>query len=569
MNDVSLNIKAKKEHSYDAIVVGSGMSGGWAAKELCEKGLKTLVLERGRDVKHVKDYPTATLNPWELPHRNMITEEDLKTYPIQSKVYHFGEDNKHFFVKDAEHVYQQAKPFQWNRGYHVGGRSLLWSRHTFRWSDLDFEANQKEGVAIDWPIRYNDIAPWYDYVESFIGVSGKNEGLSQLPDGKFIPAFEMNFLEKHLKKRIEDKFKGRNLIESRMAVLSQPHNGRGKCMSRNLCHRGCPYGAYFSSNSSTLPAAYATGNLTLRPFSVVHSIIWDREKNKATGVRIIDAETNETFEYYAPVIFLNASALATTQILLQSRSSTFPDGFANSSGVLGHYLMDHYSGTGALAGYTGFEDQYYFGQRSTSVYVPRFQNLKGQDRNYKRGFAYEVYVSRSDWTRGYGAAGVGADWKDSLSEAGSWSAYMEAYGECLPRFENRVYLDETKKDKWGLPMLTIDMEYGENEKKMRSDMIDAAKEMLDSSDPAWIVGVDHPSVPGSVIHEMGTARMGNNPKEAVLNKFNQCHDAPNVFITDGACMVSSACQNPSLTYMALTARACDYAVKKLKSGEIK
>jgi len=569
MNDVSINNRAKKEHSYDAIVVGSGMSGGWAAKELCEKGLKTLVLERGRDVKHVTDYPTATLNPWELTHRNMITEEDIKTYPIQSKVYHFGEDNKHFFVKDTDHVYQQAKPFQWNRGYHVGGRSLLWSRHTFRWSDLDFEANQKEGVAIDWPIRYNDIAPWYDYVESFIGVSGKNEGLPQLPDGKFIPAFEMNFLEKHLKKRIEQKFNERNLIESRMAVLSQPHNGRGKCMSRNLCHRGCPYGAYFSSNSSTLPAAYATGNLTLRPFSVVHSIIWDQGKNKATGVRIIDSETNETFEYYAPIIFLNASALATTQILLQSKSASFPQGFANSSGVLGHYLMDHYSGTGALAGYTGFEDQYYSGQRSTSVYVPRFQNLNGQDRNYKRGFAYEVYVSRSDWTRGYGASGVGAEWKDSLSEAGSWSAYMEAYGECLPRFENRVYLDETKKDKWGLPMLTIEMEYGENEKMMRSDMINAAKEMLESSDPAWVVGVDHPSVPGSVIHEMGTARMGDNPKESVLNKFNQCHDAPNVFITDGACMVSSACQNPSLTYMALTARACDYAVKKLKSGEIK
>ena len=569
MNEVLINNRARKQHSYDAIVVGSGMSGGWAAKELCEKGLKTLVLERGRDVKHVKDYPTATLNPWELPHRNMITAEDLKAYPIQSKVYHFGEDNKHFFVKDSEHVYQQAKPFQWNRGYHVGGRSLLWSRHTFRWSDLDFEANQKEGIGIDWPIRYSDIAPWYDYVESFIGVSGKNEGLPQLPDGKFIPAFEMNFLEKHLKKRIEEKFKGRNLIESRMAVLSQPHNGRGKCMSRNLCHRGCPYGAYFSSNSSTLPAAYTTGNLTLRPFSIVHSVIWDEEKNKATGVRIIDAETNDTFEYYAPLIFLNASALATTQILLQSKSRTFPNGFADSSGVLGHYLMDHYSGTGALAGYSGFEDQYYFGQRPTSVYVPRFQNLDGQDRSYKRGFAYEVYVSRSDWTRGYGAPGVGAEWKDGLSGAGSWSAYMEAYGECLPQFENRVYLDETKKDKWGLPMLTIEMEYGENEKKMRSDMIRSAKEILESSDPAWVIEVDHPSVPGSVIHEMGTARMGNNPKDSVLNKFNQCHDAPNVFVTDGACMVSTACQNPSLTYMALTARACDYAVTKLKNGEIK
>jgi choline dehydrogenase-like flavoprotein len=384
----------------------------------------------------------------------MITSEDLETYPIQSKVYHFGEDNKHFFVKDNEHTYGQVKPFQWNRGYHVGGRSLLWSRHTFRWSDLDFEANQKEGIGIDWPIRYKDIAPWYDYVERFIGVSGRNEGLPQLPDGQFMSPFEMNCVEKHLKKRIEEKFKERNLIESRMAVLTQPHNGRGKCMSRNLCHRGCPYGAYFSSNSSTLPAAYKTGNLTLRPFSVVHSIIWDHKKNKATGVRIIDAETNEAFEYFAPIIFLNASALATTQIMLQSKSEKFPGGFANSSGVLGHYLMDHYSGAGALAGYTNFEDQYYSGRRSTSVYVPRFQNLDKQDRNYKRGFAYEVYVQRSEWTRGYSAPGTGAEWKDSLSEPGGWTAYMEAYGECLPEFSNRAYLDETRKDKWDYLYLT-------------------------------------------------------------------------------------------------------------------
>jgi choline dehydrogenase-like flavoprotein len=384
-----------------------------------------------------------------------------------------------------------------------------------------------------------------------------------------MPPFEMNCVEKHLKKSIEAKFKERNLIESRMAVLTQPHNGRGKCMSRNLCHRGCPYGAYFSSNSSTLPAAYKTGNLTLRPFSIVHSIIWDKEKHKATGVRVIDAETMKTEEFFAPIIFLNASALNTTKIMMQSKSETFPDGFANSSGVLGHYLMDHYSAAGGLAGYNSFEDQYYSGQRSTSVYIPRFQNLKGSDRNYKRGFAYEVYVRRGEWTRGYSSAGVGAEWKDSLSEPGSWTAYMEAYGECLPEYKNRVYLDETKKDKWGLPVLHIEMEYGENEKTMRADMIKSAKEMLESSDPAWVIEVDNPAVPGSVIHEMGTARMGNDPKTSVLNKFNQCHDAPNVFVTDGACMVSTACQNPSLTYMALTARACDYAVEKLKKGEIK
>jgi len=556
-------------NTYDAIVVGSGISGGWAAKELCEKGLKTILLERGRDVKHVQDYPTANLDPWELPNRNMLTQEDIETYPIQKTVYHFGQDDKHFFVKDTEHPYQQSKPFQWIRGNQVGGKSLLWSRHTFRFSDLDFEANLKEGVGIDWPIRYKDIAPWYDYVERFIGVSGKNEGLPQLPDGQFIPPFEMNCLERHLKERIEKKFAGRNLIQSRMAVLTQPHNGRGKCMSRNLCHRGCPYGAYFSSNSSTLPAAYKTGNLTLRPFSIVHSIIWDKEKHKATGVRVIDAETTETFEYFAPVIFLNASALSTTKIMLQSTSETFPNGFANNSGVLGRYLMDHYSGTGAVAGFDILKDQYYFGQRSTSTYIPRYQNLNKQDRKFTRGFAYEVYASRADWGRGYSSPGAGAEWKDSLSEPGSWNAAIYAYGECLPDKKNNVSLEGTKKDKWGLPLLKIEMEYGENEKAMRDDMINDAKEMLGAGDPEWVVEINDPSVPGMTIHEMGTARMGSDPKTSVLNKFNQCHDAPNVFVTDGACMVSTACQNPSLTYMALTARACDYAVDQLKNGAIK
>jgi len=556
-------------NTYDAIVVGSGISGGWAAKELCEKGLKTLLLERGRDVKHVQDYPTANLDPWELPNRNMLTQEDVETYPIQKTVYHFGQDDKHFFVKDTEHPYQQSKPFQWIRGNQVGGKSLLWSRHTFRFSDLDFEANLKEGVGIDWPIRYKDIAPWYDYVERFIGVSGKNEGLPQLPDGQFIPPFEMNCLEKHLKERIEKKFGGRNLIQSRMAVLTQPHNGIGKCMSRNLCHRGCPYGAYFSSNSSTLPAAYKTGNLTLRPYSIVHSIIWDKEKHKATGVRVIDAETMKTSEYFAPVIFLNASALSTTKIMLQSTSETFPNGFANNSGVLGRYLMDHYSGPGAAASYDILKDQYYFGQRSTSTYIPRYQNLNKRDRKFTRGFAYEVYASRADWGRGYGNPGAGAEWKDSLSEPGNWTAAIYAFGECLPDVKNHISLDETKKDKWGLPLLKVEMEYGENEKAMRGDMINDAKEMLGAGDPAWVVDINDPSVPGMTIHEMGTARMGNDPKNSVLNKFNQCHDAPNVFVTDGACMVSTACQNPSLTYIALTARACDYAVQQLKKGGIK
>jgi glucoside 3-dehydrogenase (cytochrome c) catalytic subunit len=556
-------------NTYDAIVVGSGISGGWAAKELTEKGLKTLLLERGRDVKHGVDYPTANLDPWDLPNHNILTQQDVETYPIQKTVYHFGQDDKHFFVKDTEHHYDQVKPFWWIQGNQVGGKSLLWSRHTFRWSDLDFKANQKEGVGIDWPIRYKDIAPWYDYVERFIGVSGKNEGLPQLPDGQFIPPFEMNCLEKHLKQKIEEKFTGRNLIQSRMAVLTQPHNGRGKCMSRNLCHRGCPYGAYFSSNSSTLPAAYKTGNLTLRPFSIVHSIIWDEKKHKATGVRIIDAETMESVEYFAPIIFLNASALNTTKIMLQSTTRTFPNGFANNSGVLGHYLMDHYSGPGVAAGYDILKDQYYFGQRSTSVYVPRYQNLFKHDRKFRRGYAYEVYVTRADWTRGYNSPGTGAEWKDSLSEPGDWQAAMYAFGECLPDYKNQVRLDETKKDKWGLPVLKVEMDYGENELAMKDDMINDAKEMLSTANPIWSADVSAPAVPGMTIHEMGTARMGNDPKTSVLNKHNQCHDAPNVFVTDGACMVSTACQNPSLTYMALTARACEYAVEQMKRGEIK
>ena len=556
-------------NTYDAIVVGSGISGGWAAKELTEKGLKTLLLERGRDVKHGVDYPTALLDPWELPNHNILTQEDEATYPVQKTVYHFGQDDKHFFVKDTEHIYEQIKPFWWIQGNQVGGKSLLWSRHTFRWSDLDFEANMKEGVGIDWPIRYKEIAPWYDYVERFIGVSGKNEGLPQLPDGQFIPPFEMNCMEAHLKKTIEEKFKGRNLIQSRMAVLTQPHNGRGKCMSRNLCHRGCPFGAYFSSNSSTLPAAYNTGNLTLRPFSVVHSIIWDEQKHKATGVRVIDAQTMESFEFFAPVIFLNASALNTTKIMLHSTSRTFPNGFANSSGVLGHYLMDHYSGPGVAAGYDILKDQYYFGQRSTSVYVPRYQNLFQRDRKFTRGFAYEVYASRGDWTRGYNNPGTGAEWKDSLSEPGDWQVAMYSFGECLPNFKNHVQLDDTKKDKWGIPVLKVEMEYGENELAMKYDMINDAKEMLGTAKPAWVADVSAAAVPGMTIHEMGTARMGDDPKVSVLNKHNQCHDAPNVFVTDGACMLSTACQNPSLTYMALTARACEYAVDQMKKGEIK
>jgi choline dehydrogenase-like flavoprotein len=553
---------------YDAIVVGSGISGGWAAKELTEAGLRTLVLERGRNVEHVKDYPTATLDPWQLPHGNRATLKDLDDYYVQKDLYLFGQDSKHFLVKDVDHPYNAVKEFRWFRGYQVGGRSLLWARHCFRWSDLDFEANAKEGVGVDWPIRYKDLEPWYDHVETFIGVSGENAGLPQLPDGKLLPPFEMNCIERHFREQLAAHYADRRLICSRAAVLSQPHNGRGQCMARNLCHRGCPYGAYFSSNASTLPAAAATGRLTLRPHSIVHSLITDANTGKANGVRVIDAETHATTEYSARVIFLNASALNSTAILLNSSSAQHPNGFGNSSGVLGHYLMDHHAAVGATAVHAGYADKYYSGRRSTSVYIPRFRNVSTSSAKFTRGFAYEVYTGRQGWQEQTGGSTIGTALKKSLSRPGPWWVYMEGYGECLPRRENTVSLNHEKPDKWGMPTLDIDMAYGPNELVMRDDMEASAVEMLQAAGFQSVTGYKNPPHPGEVIHEMGTARMGRDPKTSVLNAFNQCHDARNVFVTDGACMASTACQNPSLTYMALTARACAYAVEQLKRGDL-
>jgi choline dehydrogenase-like flavoprotein len=555
-------------NTYDAIVVGSGISGGWAAKELTEAGLRTLVLERGRNVEHGKDYPTAALDPWQLPHGNRPTQKDLEEYPVQRHLYLFGQDSKHFLVKDTDHPYNAVKEFRWYRGYQVGGRSLLWARHCFRLSDLDFEANAKEGIGIDWPIRYKDIEPWYDRVETFIGVSGENAGLPQLPDGKLLPAFEMNCIERHIRERLAARYADRRLIASRVAVLSQPHNGRGQCQSRNLCHRGCPYGAYFSSNSSTLPAAAATGRMTLRPFSIVHSLIADKNTGRAAGVRVIDAETHATTDYFARIVFLNASALNTTGILLNSRSEQHPNGFGNSSGVLGHYLMDHHALVGATASYHGYTDKYYSGRRSTSVYIPRFRNVTQPHAGFLRGFAYEVYTGRQGWQERMGDPGIGAELKASLTRPGPWGVFMEAYGECLPRRENHVSLNHGKKDKWGMPTLDIDMAFGDNEFAMRRDMEASAVEMLEAAGLQAVKGFTNEPHPGEVIHEMGTARMGHDPRTSVLNAFNQCHDAPNVFVTDGACMVSTACQNPSLTYMALTARACAYAVEALRRGDL-
>jgi choline dehydrogenase-like flavoprotein len=557
-----------KENTFDAIVVGSGMSGGWAAKELCEKGLKTLVLERGRLVEHVKDYPTTFKAPWELEHGNEITVKDRQEHPVQKAVYNFKQDTKHFFVKDVDHPYNQVKPFNWMRGYQTGGKSLMWSRHCFRLSDLDFEANAREGIGIDWPIRYKDIAPWYDYVEEFAGISGENAGLSQLPDQRLLPPLEMNCLERHVKERFAKQYRDRTMIVARVAVLTRPHKGRGQCQSRNMCARGCPFGAYFSSNSSTLPAAARTGNMTLRPFSVVHSLIYDAGKNRAVGVRVVDAETMKTYEYFARIIFLNAGTLNSTAIMLNSTSARFPDGFANSSGVLGRYLMDHQETGAAIGFYDGFADKYYHGRKPNGMYIPRFRNVTEKRQDYARGFAYEAYSGREGWQRGNFVPGMGAGFKAQITKPGPWWMYLVGYGECLPEYKNRVALDKDKKDRWGIPTLDLDMEFGANELAMRKDMEASSAEMLEAAGLRDVARIPIQPVPGGCIHEMGTARMGADPKTSVLNGFNQCHDVPNVFVTDGSGMVSSACQNPSLTYMALTARACDYAVGELKKGNL-
>jgi choline dehydrogenase-like flavoprotein len=556
-------------HTFDAIVVGSGMSGGWAAKELCEKGLKTLVLERGRNIRHVADYATALKDPWQLPHNNRTsTIEDRKAQPIQSTLYLYDQSTKQHFVDDNQNPYVQEQPFNWFRGYQVGGRSLMWARHVFRFSDLDFEANLKEGVGIDWPIRYADIAPWYEHVEKFIGASGENSGLPQLPAQILQTPFEMNALEKHIRGHMAEAFKGeRKLICSATAVLSREHNGRGPCRGRNQCARGCPYSAYFSSNGVTLPAAAATGNLTLKPDSLAHSLIYDDVKKRVTGVRVIDAATRQTTEYFARVVFLCASAMNSTAVLLNSTSARFPKGLGNDSGELGHNLMDHHNGGGATASYSGLLDRYYRGRRSTSMYIPRFRNVTRKEDKFKRGYGYEVYTSRGTWTRGVGGADFGAAFKNSITRPGEWQLFMEGYGETLPYRDNRLWLAKDT-DPLGMPKIHVSMSYRDNERAMAQQMMDDAVEMMTAAKLENVRGFNNPVTPGSVIHEMGTARMGRDPKTSVLNGHNQVHAVPNVFVTEGSCMVSSPTQNPSLTYMALTARAASHAVDLLKKGAI-
>ena len=566
---MNLNTRAKQQNSYDAIVVGTGISGGWAAKELCEKGLKTLVLERGRDVKHVVDYPTMHKHPWELPNADRLTQEELANYQKQNRTgYTVKPSTKHWWVNDVENPYTEVKRFDWIRGYHVGGRSLLWGRQSYRLSEMDFEANAKDGIAVDWPIRTVDISPWYDYVESFAGINGQAEGLAQLPDGKFLPPMEMNCVEKHLKGKIAENFNGRVMTIGRSANLTQIHQGRAQCQYRNLCIRGCPYGAYFSSQSSTLPAAVATGNMTLRPNSIVTEVIYDTESRKASGVRIFDSETKDFQEFYARIIFLNASTLGTTQIMLNSVSDRFPDGLGNDSGELGHNLMDHHFRVGAAGTFEGFEDKYYRGRRPNGIYIPRFRNIDEQRSDYIRGFGYQGAASRENWMRGIKEMDFGADFKESLTSPGPWRMGLGAFGECLPYHENKVTINRDVLDVNGLPTLSIDCEFKENELIMRKDMKNSAAEMLEAGGFKEIQTYDSIGGPGLSIHEMGTARMGRDPKTSVLNKFNQVHSVPNVFVTDGACMTSSACQNPSLTYMALTARAADHAVKEVNRGNL-
>ncbi len=557
------------KNEYDAIVIGSGITGGWAAKELTEKGLKTLVLERGRNVEHIKDYPTANLPPWEFKHREYDAREIKEQYPVQSTNYAFNDSTKHFYVNDQENPFSHPddKPFRWIRGYQVGGKSLLWGRQCYRFSDLDFEANLKDGAGIDWPIRYKDLAPWYDYVEKFIGISGSKENIPQLPDGQFLPPMKMNCVEKAAKANIENYYSDRKMIMGRNAHLTVAHNGRGPCLYRNNCERGCPYGGYFSSNSATLPAAAATGNLTLRPHSIVHSIIYDEQKDKATGVRVIDAESGEMIEFKARIIFLNASTLNSTWVLLNSATPRFSDGLANSSGMLGHYLMDHQKNAGATGRFEGFEDQYYFGKRPNMVLIPRFRNVTEKHPDFIRGYQTYGGAGREGWGRSV-APGFGADYKKQISKPGPWSMSLFAYGECLPYYENKVELNSDVKDKWGMPTIKVTCNFRENEQAMRKDMISQTSEMLEVAGATDIKIIDGENIPGFSIHEMGTARMGKDPKNSVLNSHNQCHDISNLFITDGSAMTSSASQNPSLTYMALTARACDFAVSEMKKGNL-
>jgi choline dehydrogenase-like flavoprotein len=563
----NLNIDSAKK-KYDAIVIGSGVSGGWAAKELTEKGLKVLMLEKGKPLEHITGYADGQKDPWQYEHRGRITTAQAAEHPFLKRDYPYNEYNEKYWMKDTDALYTESKRFDWFRPDIVGGKSIMWGRQSYRLTDLDFEANAKDGIAIDWPIRYKDIAPWYDYVEGHSGISAEKLGLPHYPDGNTLPPMDMNIVEKDVRKRIEKAFPGRYMTIGRVANLTQTHKGRSQCQYRNMCSRGCPYSAYFSTQSSTLPPAMATKRLTLRPHSIVNSIIYDPKTSKAKGVLVIDSETNERHEFFAKIIFVCASTIGSTWILQNSISPQFQNGLGNSSGVLGHYLMDHHFRTGASGIAEGFEDYYLYGRRPNGIYVPRFRNMGSEKRDYIRGFGYQGGASRSGWQRTIAEMGFGEDLKEKATEPGNWTMGLGGFGECLPYHENYMKLNLDKKDKWGQPTVHFDAEFRENEMKMRKDMMNDAAEMLEAAGLKNITTYDRGSYPGMAIHEMGTARMGKDPKTSILNEWNQVHECKNVFVTDGASMVSTSCVNPSLTYMALTARAADYAVKELKKKNL-
>jgi len=559
------------DETYDAIVVGSGISGGWAAKELTEKGLNVLVLERGKNVEHVKDYVNTRKAPWEYPHRGGRTVAMEEAYPVLKRDYPLNEKNLDWWASDKDSPYTEVKRFDWYRGYQVGGRSLMWGRQSYRLSDFDFEANAREGIAVDWPIRYEDLAPWYDHVERHAGISGSIENMPQLPDGQFQPAMPLNCGEELVAGRLQGHFDGRRrIIPGRAAHLTEALPGRGPCQYRNACWLGCPYGAYFSTQSSTLPAAMATGRLTLMPYAIVSELVYDRDRKRVSSVRVMDAMTEKTTEFSAPIVFLCASTLNSTWLLMRSATDVWEGGLGSSSGELGHNLMDHHFRVGAqgIIREPSLDDKYYFGRRPTGFYIPRYRNLFGEQRDYLRGFGYQGSASRLGWQRAVRELGVGADFKDRMAEPGEWRMGATAFGEMLPYHENRIGIDPLRTDKWGMPVLEVDCGMGENERLMRIDMANDMAEMLDAAGVSEVETYEDEYYPGMGIHEMGTARMGRDPKTSVLNSWNQVWDAPNVFVTDGSCMTSAACQNPSLTYMALTARAADYAVNELKRGNL-
>ncbi|HMV07682.1 MAG TPA: GMC family oxidoreductase [Cyclobacteriaceae bacterium] len=570
---IQVNSGGKEKNTYDAIVIGSGISGGWATKELCELGLKTLVLERGRDVQHLKDYPTMMKKPWELPHRGRMSNQFLKENPLISKAAGFGEDTAHFFIEDKDHPYVQDKPFDWIRGYQLGGKSLIWGRACQRWSKYEFEAPAKLGYGIDWPIRYEDVAPWYSHVEKFIGVCGNKDGIESMPDGEFLPPFEFNCVEKHVKQTLLKEYKNRFLVQGRWAHLSQPNEihlkqGRGQCQARNLCMRGCPYGSYFSSNSTTLPWAAKTGNLTMRPFSVVHSIIYDELKEKATGVRIIDSKTKEVTEYFSRIIFLNASALNSNLVLLNSTSNRFPNGLGNDNDTLGKYIGFHLYRGFVNASFEGFTDKYYYVRNPTEGILANYRNLGKQEMDYVGGFTTFSAAYRTRASQPADKPQLGADYKDAISKPGPWEMYMYMQGETVPKKTNHVRLSETEKDQWGIPLLVTSVGYDDNDEKMVKDFLEQSQEMLTKAGGKILNAIDNKQPPGLDIHEMGGVRMGRDPKTSMLNQWNQLHHCKNVFVTDGACMTSTGNQSPSILYMTLTARAANHAVEEMKKGNL-